>query len=396
MRYYIIAGEASGDLHGSNLLKGLTEADGQALIRFWGGGMMKAAWEESGRGNGPEGGLVRDYRDTAVMGISDVLKNLGKISRNLRFCQEDLVAFRPDVLILIDYPGFNLKMARFAHEKGIKVFYYIAPKVWASREGRIRQLKAYVDRLFIIFPFEIPYFTRKGIPFIYKGNPLIDAVDRSPAMSQSREAFFAAHGLKECRYVALLAGSRSGEISRMMPVCMAAAGLLQKSEPDLHFIVAGAPSRSAEDYLPYIGGRNNVHLAFGDTYGVLRHAECAVINSGTASLEAALIGTPQVVCWSTSGVTYFVGKYILRILEHISYISLGNLILDRLLFKEFIQDAFNAEAVAAEVRRLMEPACREEMKKGYAEIREALGGRGASLAVARAMVEELSDRHDGR
>lgn len=388
MKYYLIAGEASGDLHGSNLMKGLIETDPEARFRFWGGEKMRDAWQQS-HSIREEDGLVMDYRQTAVMGISDVLKSLGKISRNLAFCKEDIAQWQPDVVILIDYPGFNLKIARYAKEHGFKVFYYIAPKVWASREGRVRQLKAYVDKLFIIFPFEIPYFTKKGIPFIYKGNPLIDAIDASPALAQSREAFFAAHHLPDCRYVAILAGSRSGEIGRMMPVCMEAADRLAATRKDLHFIVAGAPSRTPEDYLKHIGGRPNVHLVFNDTYGVLKNAECAVINSGTASLEAALIGTPQVVCWSTSKLTYFVGKYVLRILEHIKYISLGNLIVDKLVFKEFIQDDFNPISVSEELQSLMEEPYRSQMLDGYAQIREALGGGGASKAVAQAMLEEL-------
>lgn len=388
MKYYLIAGEASGDLHGSHLIKGLIGADPDARFRFWGGEKMRDAWQQS-RFPQEEDGLVKDYRQTAVMGVSDVLKSLGKISRNLAFCKQDIAQWRPDVVILIDYPGFNLKIARFAKEHGFKVFYYIAPKVWASREGRIRQLKAYVDKLFIIFPFEIPYFTQKSIPFIYKGNPLIDAIDASPALAGPREAFFAAHSLPECRYVAILAGSRSGEIGRMMPVCMETADRLSARDKALHFIVAGAPSRTPEDYRKFIGNRPNVHLIFNDTYGILKNAECAVINSGTASLEAALIGTPQVVCWSTSKLTYFVGKYLLRILEHIQYISLGNLILDRLVFKEFIQDEFNPTAVSEEVLRLMEEPYRTKMLDGYAQIREALGGGGASQAVAQAMLEEL-------
>lgn len=387
MKYYIIAGEASGDLHGSNLMKGLYAVDPDANIRFWGGGMMKGVWEA--HQGAEEGGLVKDYRDTAVMGITDVLKNLGKISRNLAFCKEDLLDWKPDVLILIDYPGFNLKMARFAHEHGIRVFYYIAPKVWASRENRVRKIKRYVDKLFLIFPFEIPYFTRKEIPFEYRGNPLIDAVDGSPAIQESREEFFRRHGLQPQRYIAILAGSRKGEISRMMPVCMAVADHLCRQDAGLHFIVAGAPSRSAEDYSAWLDGRPRVKLVFGDTYGVLRHAECAVINSGTASLEAALIGTPQVVCWSASALTAFVGRHIFRVLDHIKYISLGNLIADRLVFKELIQEDFTQEKVEAELHRLMEKDYRDTMLQGYGQIRKSLGESGASRAIAEAMIEAL-------
>lgn len=412
MRYYIIAGEASGDLHGSNLMKGLYATDPQASIRFWGGDKMEEVYrasegsqsaeqnaneqstEQSAEQNANEqskGGLVQHYKATAVMGISDVLKNLGRISRNLDKCKKDIESWNPDVVILIDYPGFNLKIAEFAHKKGLKVFYYIAPKVWASREGRIRKIKRFVDKLFIIFPFEIPYFTQKDIPFIYKGNPLIDAVDNSPAMKESREDFFKRHGLTPHKYIAILAGSRKGEISRMMPVCMEVVDKLcrESQGEELHFIVAGAPSAKKEDYLSYIGERKQVHLVFNDSYGILKNAACAIINSGTASLEAALIGTPQVVCWSSSALTVFVGRKILRIFDHIKYISLGNLIVDRLVFKEFIQEDFNVEMVTEEIGRLMSDDYRQEMLKGYAEIRSALGGQGASTAIAQAMLTEL-------
>ena len=295
MRYYIIAGEASGDLHGSNLMKGLYAEDPEAVVRFWGGDLMLAA--ASGAGTG-RGALVRHYREGAVMGISDVLSKAGRLMRNVRACKADIAAWRPDVVILIDYPGFNFKIAEFAHKAGFKVFYYIAPKTWASREGRNRKLKQFVDRLFIVFPFEVPYFEQRGIPFVYKGNPLVDAVD-SHAYSRPVEG----------NYVALLAGSRKGEISRMMPVCMEAADRL-----GCKVVIAGAPARSEADYAQFIAGRRNVELVFGRTYDILKYADAAIINSGTASLEAALIGTPQVVCWSGSGLTVFVARHRCRVL----------------------------------------------------------------------------------
>ena len=213
MKYYIIAGEASGDLHGSNLMKGLYAQDPEADIRFWGGELMNAVYTSRQSGEG----WVKDYRDTAVMGYLEVLLKSVTIARNVRFCKEDIAAWKPDAVILIDYPGFNFKIAEFAHGAGFKVFYYIAPKVWASREGRIRKLKAYVDRLYIVFPFEKAYFTSKGVPFTYVGNPLVDAVDQSPALRESRESFLQRTGLPEGPYIALLAGSRSMEIGQMMP-----------------------------------------------------------------------------------------------------------------------------------------------------------------------------------
>ena len=371
MRYYLIAGEASGDLHGSNLIRGLLAEDPAAQIRCRGGELMQAAGAE----------LVYHYKEGAVMGLTDVLGSAGKLLRNLRACKADIAAWRPDVVILIDYPGFNMKIAKWCHGRGIRVFYYIAPKTWASRAGRNRKLKAWVDRLFIVFPFEVPYFTEQGIPFVYRGNPLLDAVD---AHTFQRPV--------EGRYVALLAGSRKGEISRMMPVCMEVADRLAALPgwEGVRFVVAGAPARSEADYAPYIAGRTNVSLLFGRTYDILKYADAAVINSGTASLEAALIGTPQVVCWSTSPFSAWVARHILHVLDHVKYISLGNLCLDRPAFRELIQEDFTAEAVSAEVRRLVEDApYRERMLADYADIRQSLGGSGASRAVARAMMEEL-------
>ena len=374
MRYYLIAGEASGDLHGSNLIRGLRAEDPAAECRCRGGDLMRAAGAE----------LVHHYREGAVMGLTDVLAQGGRLLRNLRDCRSDIAAWRPDVVILIDYPGFNMKMAKWCHARGIRVFYYIAPKTWASRAGRNRKLKAWVDRLFVVFPFEVPYFTQQGVPFVYKGNPLVDAVDAHP---YARPV--------EGRYIALLAGSRKGEISRMMPVCMEVADRLAALPgwEDVRFVVAGAPARTEADYAPWIAGRARVDLVFGRTYDVLKYAEAAVINSGTASLEAVLIGTPQVVCWSTSPFSAWVGRKVLRVLDHVKYISLGNLCLDRLAFRELIQEDFTPEAVTAEVQRLVgDGACRAQMRADYAEIRRLLGGGGASRAVARAMIETLNQQ----
>lgn len=374
MRYYLIAGEASGDLHGSNLVKGLRAEDPEAVLRCRGGELMQAAGAE----------LAAHYREGAVMGFTDVLGKAGKLLRSLRDCKQDILAWKPDVVILIDYPGFNMKMAKWCHGRGIRVFWYIAPKTWASRSGRNRKLKAWVDRLFIIFPFEIPYFTEQGVPFIYRGNPLVDAVD---AHEYVRPV--------EGRYIALLAGSRKGEISRMMPVLMDTADRLSALPgwADVRFVIAGAPARSEADYQPFIAGREKVSLLFGRTYDVLKYADAAVINSGTASLEAVLVGTPQVVAWNTSPLAIWLGRHVLRIQDHIKYISLGNLCVDREAFHELIQEDFTPEAASDEVRRLVEDAVyRERMLADYAEIRRLLGGSGASRAVARAMIEEIRQK----
>ncbi len=383
MKYYIIAGEASGDLHGSNLMKGLYAQDPQADIRFWGGDKMLSVYREHQTGNG----LVKDYREGAVMGYVEVLLKSFSLLQKLRLCREDILAWKPDVVILIDYPGFNFKMAKFAHGAGFKVFYYIAPKVWASREGRIRKLKAYVDRLYIVFPFEKDYFDAKGVAYTYVGNPLIDAVDQSPALQEPREAFLARHQLPDQEYIALLAGSRNMEISSMMPTFMQFADQWRLQHAHCHFIVAAAPSCTMADYEPYLGDRSFVHVVFGETYAALRHARAAIINSGTASLEAALIGTPQVVGYKVSAASAFIMRRIIKV----PYVSLANLILNRLAFKELLQENFTVDHLVKEMQLLWgDDAYRAQMLESYAQVRALLGGSGASEAVARSMVNELT------
>ncbi len=384
-RYYIIAGEASGDLHGSNLMRGIFQEDPSAQVRFWGGGLMDAVYRDH---QVPGGGLVRDYKDGAVMGFTQILLHWNRFARRFKDCTSDILSWNPDVVILIDYPGFNFRVAEFAHKHGLKVFYYIAPKVWASREGRIRKLKAYVDKLFIVFPFEIPYFSAKGVDFIYKGNPLVDAVDGASDVSMPREEFLRSASLPDKPVIALLAGSRTSEISSMMPTFMQFADMMHSMEEysGYQFVVAAAPARTMADYSKYIGGRDYVKVVSGRTYGVMKHAEAAVVNSGTASLECALIGTPQVVAYKGAAVNFFIAKSIIKI----KYISLGNLILGRTCFRELLQYYFTPENVLAEVRRLLEDGWyRDRMLEGYSRIRESLGGTGASAAVAKAMIEEL-------
>ena len=392
MRYYIIAGEASGDLHGSNLMKGIYAEDPQAEIRFWGGDLMESVWAESESvfETALPSGLVRHYKDGAIIGFVEVFVKARMLLGNVSFCKKDILQWKPDVVILIDYPGFNFKIAEFAHKAGFKVFYYIAPKVWASREGRIKKLKAYVDRLFIVFPFEIPYFTKKEIPFIYKGNPLIDAVDGSRAMNETKEDFLKRNSLEDKPIIAMLAGSRKGEISTMMPVLTEFAAKMRElpQYADYQFIIGGAPARLMSDYEPWLTEENRkyIHVLFGETQSIVRHAEAAVVNSGTASLETVLFNTPQVVGYIGNPLTYQIAKRIVKL----KYISLGNLIIDRGAFKEFIQDDCNPDMILKEIRLLLEDKqYREKMLSDYADIRNALGGSGASAAVAKAMLEEL-------
>ena len=416
MKYYIIAGEASGDLHGSNLMKGIYAEDPQADIRFWGGDLMLSVWESwqnagtydfnaafsaSGITNGKpsdekpdnqqkQTGLVRHYKEGAVMGFVEVLAKAPKLLGNVRYCKKDILAWNPDVVILIDYPGFNFKIAEFAHKAGFKVFYYIAPKVWASRESRIKKLKAYVDKLFIVFPFEKPYFDAKGVDYIYKGNPLVDAVDNSKAMLETADDFRKRCNLENVPYIALLAGSRKGEINTMMPVLTEVAAKLHSTAEysDYKFIIAGAPSRTIKDYERHLSEENKKYITvlFGETQAIIKNAKAAIVNSGTASLETVLFNTPQVVGYITNPITYMIAKSIVKI----RYISLGNLIIDKLAFRELIQKDCNSEALVAEIRALIEnEQYRNAMLKDYALIRETLGGSGASSAVARAMIDEL-------
>ena len=396
MKYYIIAGEASGDLHGSNLMKGIYAEDPEAQIRFWGGDQMCEVWgstvlENTAHPAASEAGLVRHYKEGAVMGFVEVLAKAGRLLKNVDFCKKDILAWQPDVVILIDYPGFNFKIAEFAHKAGFKVFYYIAPKVWASREGRIRKLKKYVDKLYIVFPFEKPYFDAKGIEYIYKGNPLVDAVDNSRAMLETRADFLQRAGLEDRPIIAMLAGSRKAEISTMMPVLTKFAAKMHAlpQYSDHQFLIAGAPARSIGDYSAWLNEENSkyIKILFEETQSIIRNAQAGVINSGTASLETALFGTPQVVGYIINPLTYWIAKKIIKV----KYISLGNLIVDRLAFKEFIQDDCNADALVAEIRDLIEnKERRQAMVDEYAEIRNLLGGSGASAAVAKAMIEELT------
>ncbi|MBR1957185.1 MAG: lipid-A-disaccharide synthase [Bacteroidales bacterium] len=430
MRYYIIAGEASGDLHGSNLMKGLYAEDPNADIRFWGGDLMASVWHTfqnnpshdfvagrlietvhrtvscplaypCGQGGSTvlkttpdlKSGLVRHYKEGAVMGFVEVLAKAGRLMKNVRFCKEDILSWNPDVVILIDYPGFNFKIAEFAHKAGFKVFYYIAPKVWASREGRIKKLKKYVDKLYIVFPFEKPYFDSKGVDYIYIGNPLVDAIDNSGAMSESRDDFLKRNSLEDRPIIAMLAGSRKNEISTMMPVLTEFAAKMHSlpEYSDYQFLIAGAPARTIEDYDDWLTEENSGYLKilFGETHSIIRQAKAGVINSGTASLETVLLGTPQVVGYITNPLTYQLARKIIKV----KYISLGNLIADRPAFKEMIQDDCNAESLVTEVRALIEDKdYRDRMLADYADIRAELGGTGASAAVARSMIEELAEK----
>ncbi len=373
MRYYLIAGEPSGDLHGANLMRGLAKADPEAEFRFWGGDMMAEA--------GGAANLVKHYRETSFFGIADVLANLGTIARQMRECREDVLRFAPDVLILIDYPGFNVKMAEFAHRHGLKVFYYIAPKVWAWKEWRVKALRRFVDRLYIIFPFEKEYFRRKGIDAAFEGNPLMDAIARRRESFPTAEEFRRENGLDGRPAVALLAGSRRSEIRANLRFMAELAERI----PDRQFVVAGVSWIDRAEYDRCTAG-TAVRYVFDKTYELLAVAEAAVVTSGTATLETALLDVPEVVVYGVPWIYEKLKPYVLKI----PYVSLVNLNLGREAVREIVQCRPSVEYAEAELRAVLEGGAeRERMKADFAELRRIIGGDGASERFAARMVEDL-------
>lgn len=373
MRYYLIAGEPSGDLHGANLIKGLLKADPGAEFRFWGGDLMAAA---GGREN-----LRKHYNETSFFGIVQVLKNLGTIRRQMRECQADVAEFAPDVLILVDYPGFNMKMARWAKERGIRTFYYIAPKVWAWREWRVKAIRKYVDRLFIIFPFERTYFPKHGIEPVFEGNPLVDAIEARRASLPAPDEFRRRNGLDERPIVALLAGSRRGEIRANLPLM----ALLSKRFPEHQFVVAGVAWIDRALYEQQMAG-SDIRYVCDQTYETLAAAEAAVVTSGTATLETALLGIPEAVVYRTVWWQVWLRPYVLKV----PWVSLVNLNLGREAVAELIQSDLSVERAEQELRAIVAGgAKREKMLADFDELRTVIGGPGASDRFAARMVEEL-------
>lgn len=374
MKYFLIAGEASGDLHGANLVRSLKEQDPEAEFLCFGGGLMQSAGAE----------LARHYRDMAFMGAIDVVRNLGKISANFRLCREKLIEFKPDVLILIDYPGFNLKMAEFAKKHNIRVFYYILPKVWAWKSWRVKKLRRYTDAMFSIFPFEDAFFRKHKARVHYVGNPLLDAVSESLRAPSEREDFLAKHNLSDKPIVALLPGSRAQEIRLMLPVMTR----LAKDFPDFNFVISGAPGLDPELY-EQCTEDSSIPVIFGVTYFLLRHSFAAVVTSGTATLETALFNVPQVVLYKMAG-----GKLGFRIFRwlflKVKYVSLPNLVLGSEMVKEFIMDRMKYEYVHPEVVKLLhDERYRAALFTRYKELHGIMGEEGASWHAASMMLQLL-------
>lgn len=370
MKYYVIAGEASGDLHASNLLREIKKNDPSAEFRGFGGDLMQAQGTH----------LVRHYRDLAFMGFIEVIANLRTILNNIDACKADIADWKPDALILVDYPGFNLRIAPFAKENNIPVFYYISPQIWAWKQSRVHKIAANTDKIFCILPFEKDFYKGFGYDVEFVGHPLLDALDQPSGDFSLQD-----DGRK---IIAVLPGSRKQEIRTMLPVMLK----VKKEFPEYRFVIAGAPSQSLEFYKSVTdfsvlsieeserrekSGSHSVEIVFGQTYSLLRNSYAAIVTSGTATLETALHNVPEVVCYKGSTISYFIAKQLVKV----KYISLVNLVMDREIVRELIQDEMNPRLITEELHKLLGPK-REEMLQHYTELKMKLGGTGASARTA--------------
>ncbi len=362
MKYYLIAGEASGDLHGSLLMKELQKKDDQATFRFWGGDLM----QEAG------GHLVRHYRDLAFMGFVEVLGNLRTILRNINDCKKDIKNFAPDVIIYIDYPGFNFRIMKWARLHGYRNHYYISPQIWAWKESRIKAIKRDVDEMYVILPFEKNFYEQKHrFPVYFVGHPLIDAINQRAKVDH--ESFLQKHQMDDRPIIALLPGSRKQEIKSMLSIMLQ----MMDHYPDYQFVIAGAPGQEASFYDQFTR-KNTIKLIMNQTYDLLSLSHAALVTSGTATLETALFKVPQVVCYKGSSISYHIAKRIINL----DYISLVNLIMDRPVVTELIQREFNVNRLRQELDKITDSTSRNTMFSDYYELEKKLGGIGASEKTA--------------
>jgi lipid-A-disaccharide synthase len=369
MKYYIIAGEASGDLHGSNLMKALYEEDPNADIRFWGGDLMQNVG----------GTLVKHYRELAFMGFIEVIFNLKTILNNIKICKNDIAQFKPDVIIYIDYPGFNMRIAKWAKESGYKNHYYISPQIWAWKENRITAIKHDIDKMYVILPFEKEFYEVKHqFPVEFVGHPLIDAITNQSGIDTN--TFRKENQLSEKPIIAILPGSRKQEISKMLSVMLSVV----TDFPDYQFVIAGAPSQEFSFYQSFISS-NNIKFISNKTYALLRNSTAALVTSGTATLETALFKVPEVVCYKGSWVSYQIAKRIITL----KYISLVNLIMDQEVVTELIQDDCSTKRIREELTKILEPNYRSTLLKNYDLLEEKLGGIGASKKTAKLIVDSI-------
>jgi lipid-A-disaccharide synthase len=365
VKYYILAGEASGDLHGSNLMKALMIEDPEAEIRFWGGDLM----QEVG------GTLVTHYKERAFMGFFEVIQNLRKITGLIKACKKDIAQFQPDALIFIDNSGFNLRIAKWAKPLGFKTHYYISPQVWASRAGRVPAIKATIDHMYVILPFVKDFYAKYKYDVHFVGHPLLDAI---AGRKQVAAATFAEkHNLDERPLIALLPGSRKQEITAMLDVMLS----LVDDYPKYQFVIAGAPSQEEAFYAPFLK-QHKVRLIMNQTYDILSFANAALVTSGTATLETALFKVPQVVCYKGNAISYAIAKRIIKL----KYISLVNLIMDKEVVTELIQGDFNTKTLKAALNQILDDYQRASLFLDYYDLEKTLGGKGASAKTAKLIV----------
>lgn len=369
MKYYIIAGEASGDLHGANLMKALYEKEPNAAIRFWGGDLMQNVG----------GTMVKHYRELAFMGFLEVILNLKTILSNIKICKKDIETFQPDVLIFIDYPGFNMRIATWAKARNIPTHYYISPQIWAWKENRIKAIKRDVDFMYVILPFEKDFYEKKhhfSVHFV--GHPLIDAIADRTEISEAQ--FRKDNALNQKPIIALLPGSRKQEIAKMLSIMLSVVN----DFPDYQFVIAGAPSQEYEFYENFLNNENVKFIA-NKTYDLLSHSHAALVTSGTATLETALFNVPEVVCYKGSWVSYQIAKRILTL----KYISLVNLIMDKEVVKELIQEELTTKNLIIELNKILNTDGRAKLLKEYAQLKQNLGGEGASKKTAALIINSL-------
>ena len=370
MKYYIIAGEASGDLHASNLMKALLVEDEYAEFRFWGGDLMSDI--------GGSDNLVKHYKELSFMGFAEVIMNLRTILNNIKNCKKDILNHKPDVLILVDYPGFNMRIAEFAKQKKIPVHYYISPQIWAWKENRIKKIKRDVDEMYVILPFEKDFYENKhNFPVHFVGHPLLDAIADREIINP--EQFRKENNLNDKPIVALLPGSRKQEITKMLSVMLKMADKFS----DHQFVIAGAPSQDLNFYKQFVKSEN-IAIVENKTYDLLSISNAALVTSGTATLETALFKVPEVVCYKGNEISYQIGK---RLVKNIKYISLVNLILDKDAVTELIQDDFNEKRLENELFKILDHKYREEMFDDYYELEQKLGGKGASENTAKLIIK---------
>lgn len=368
MKYYIIAGEASGDLHGSNLMKAIVKQDPTADFRFWGGDLMQAVG----------GTLVKHYKERAFMGFIEIIMNLRKILGMMSFCKKDIAAFQPDVLILIDNSGFNLPIAKWAKNEGFTTNYYISPQVWASRPGRVQNIKKYVDKMLVILPFEKEFYKKYDYDVHFVGHPLLDSIADRPQVNDTE--FRTSHQLDDRNIIALLPGSRKQEIKKMLSVMLSVVG----DFPEYQFVIAGAPSQEKAFYNQFITNKNVAFIS-NKTYDLLSVSHAALVTSGTATLETALYKVPQVVCYKANNISYQIAK---RIITLDKYISLVNLIMDKEVVKELIQHDLNTKNLKAELTKILDDDHRKNLFSDYYDLEQKLGGKGASDNAAKLIVEK--------